>query len=419
MANYSTDDELKVLSETDLFSHMSKSLSLKSDYASINEDNHSWRYLAKTYFNNSKQLKSSISNIFIKDNRSVNYYKNLPGAMPISMNEMLKSQNTNAPWLFNILKKKFHRSRKHKKDRYISNEIDSNNSILLTEDLLEKPINNDGTNGKWIINEKDIICPLIKNFDTSTSGQYNVSRAMSSSTSPIPLSTNDSSHFCHYHYDFQTLNTPTASSPPCLVDYQPKVSSVIIDETKQKISNDEDTPVDFTSMGSRVKTYYTSSQQPIDLHNIQDMEMPSSSSPLLSSTFESIIDDVHLVNGNSTLQTTSKRSKSASAARSHRMMNSSSTKREQKRSVSTKKKKSKYYREHVLSSEEIELREALRIIDLDNIGFFPPSELRKVLKDIGINLNDIEKIEQCLPLDEDGHYSIDNLIKLFLGTKST
>jgi NACalpha-BTF3-like transcription factor len=54
---------------------------------------------------------------------------------------------------------------------------------------------------------------------------------------------------------------------------------------------------------------------------------------------------------------------------------------------------------------------------LDNIGFFPPNELRKVLKEIGINSNDIEKIQRCLPLDEDGHYSIDNLIKLFLGTK--
>ncbi|CAF2516774.1 unnamed protein product [Rotaria sp. Silwood2] len=418
MANYSTD-ELKVLSETDLFSHMSKSLSLKSDYASINEENHSWRYLAKTYFDNSKQLKSSISNVVIKDNTSVNYYKNLPGAMPISMNEMLKSQNTNAPWLFNILKKKFHRSRKYKKDRQLSNEIDSNNSILLAEEFLEKPITNDGSNGTWIINEKDIVCPLIKNFDTSTSGQYNVSRAISSSTSPIPLSTNDSLHFCHYHYDFQTLTTPTASSPSYLADYQPKVSSVIIDETQQKISNDEDTPVDFTSMASMIKTHYTSSRQPINLHNIRDMEMPSSSSPLLlSSTVESIIDDAHLVNGNSTLQTTSKRSKSASAARSHRMINSSPNKREQKRSESTKKKKSKYYQEHILSSEEIELREALRIIDLDNIGFFPPSELRKVLKDIGINSNDIEKIEQCLPLDEDGHYSIDNLVKLFLDTKS-
>ena len=72
----------------------------------------------------------------------------------------------------------------------------------------------------------------------------------------------------------------------------------------------------------------------------------------------------------------------------------------------------------MLTSEEIELREALRIIDLDNIGFFPPSELRKVLKEIGINSNDIDKIERCLPLDDDGHYSIDNLIKLFIGSKS-
>jgi hypothetical protein len=152
-------DDFKVLSETDLFSTMSK-----SDYSSVNEENsYSWKYLTKTYCNNSKQLKSSISNVFIKDNTFINYYKNLPGAMPITMNQMLKTQNTNAPSLFNILKKKFHRSRKHKNNRELVNEIDSNNtSILLAEELLEKPISHDGTSGIWIVNEKDIIFPLIK-----------------------------------------------------------------------------------------------------------------------------------------------------------------------------------------------------------------------------------------------------------------
>jgi hypothetical protein len=159
MANYSIDD-FKVLSETDLFSTMSKSLSLKSDFSSVNEEDYSWRYLAKTYFNNSKQLNRSISNISIKEN-SLNYYKNLPGAMPISMNQMLKAQNTNAPWLINILKKKFRRSRK---DRSVSKEIDTitNTSMILTEELLEKPISIDGTSGKWIVNEKDVVVPLIK-----------------------------------------------------------------------------------------------------------------------------------------------------------------------------------------------------------------------------------------------------------------
>jgi hypothetical protein len=152
-------DDLKVLSETDLFS--------KSDSSSVNEENYSWRYLAKTYFNNSKQLKNSISNVFIKDHSFVNYYKNLPGAIPISINQMLKTQNTNAPWLFNILKKKFHRSRKYKNDRELEKEIDSNktrtnSSILLAEELLEKPISSDGTSGKWIVNEKEIVFPLLK-----------------------------------------------------------------------------------------------------------------------------------------------------------------------------------------------------------------------------------------------------------------
>jgi hypothetical protein len=161
MANSPMDD-FQVLSETDLFSTMSK-----SDYSSVSEENYSWRYRAKTYFNNSKQLKSSISNVFIKENSFVNYYQNLPGAIPISMNQMLKTQNTNAPWLFNILKKKFHRSRKHKNHRSLSKEIDSNNtitnsSILLAEELLERPISSDGSSGKWIVNEKDVVFPLTK-----------------------------------------------------------------------------------------------------------------------------------------------------------------------------------------------------------------------------------------------------------------
>ena len=75
---------------------------------------------------------------------------------------MLKTQNTNAPWLFNILKKKFHRSRKYKNNRFNSNKTIINTSKVLAEDLLEKPINHDGMSGKWIVNEKEIIFPLIK-----------------------------------------------------------------------------------------------------------------------------------------------------------------------------------------------------------------------------------------------------------------
>jgi hypothetical protein len=249
----------------------------------------------------------------------------------------------------------------------------------------------------------------------STHGQYNVSRAMSSSTSPVPLSTDDSLHLRHYHYDFQTLNTPTISSSSLFIDNQPQMSSVVIEGTEQQISNGEDTPVDFTSIASIVKTYYTTSRQHIDAHNLQEMEMPSDSPPLLPNVLEPITEDLLLTAGNSTMQTTSKRAKSASAALGRRAIGSSSRKRGKGRSESAKKKKSKYYQERLLSLDEIELREALRIIDLDNIGFFPPSELRKVLKEVGINSNDINKIERCLPLDEDGHYSIDNLIKLFLG----
>jgi hypothetical protein len=143
MANSS----FKVFSETDLFS--------TSDYSSVHEENYSWRYLTKTYFNNSKSLKNSISNVFLKENSFVNYYKNLPGAMPISINQMLKTQNTNAPWLFNVLKNKF---RKQKNNRGYS----KNSSIVLAEELLEQPISTDGLSGKWIINEKEVVFPLMK-----------------------------------------------------------------------------------------------------------------------------------------------------------------------------------------------------------------------------------------------------------------
>jgi hypothetical protein len=230
---------------------------------------------------------------------------------------------------------------------------------------------------------------------------------MSSSTLPIPLSTDDSLHLRHYQYDFQTLDTPTMSSTSMIIDNQPQISSVISEETEQKILNDENSPVDFTSIASMIKTYYTTSLQEIEMSPLL---------PSLPSALEPITEDKHLASGNSTTQTTSKRAKSASATRNRRGVNSSTTKRGKGRTESTKKKKSKYYQERILTPEEIELREALRIIDLDNIGFFPPSELHKVLKDIGINSNEIEKIERCLPLDEDGHYSTDNLIKLFLGT---
>ncbi|CAF0795744.1 unnamed protein product [Adineta steineri] len=401
---------------------MSKSFLSENDSSSINERDHSWKSYTKTYFNNSKQLNSSKSNISINKSLSENYCKNLPGAMPISMNQILQAQNTNAPWLFNILKKKFHRSRKYKKDRIVSFETDSNKTItntsnLLAEELLEQPISCNGTSGIWIVSEKDITFPLIKDFEISTTGQYNISRAMSSSTSALPLSTDDSLHIRHYQYDFQTLDTPITSSPSYLINYQSHTSSNIIEEIEQKISNnDDDTSTDFTSIASMIKTYYTTSRQQIESHNIPAIEMLASSPPL-SSTFEPIIEDHQLASGNSIIQTTSKRAKSTSAARSRRTRSSTSTTRGKKRSDSTKKKKSKYYQEHLLTSEEIELREALRIIDLDNIGFFSPSEFRKVLKEIGINPNDIQKIERCLPLDEDGHYSVDNLIKLFLGTK--
>lgn len=234
---------------------------------------------------------------------------------------------------------------------------------------------------------------------------------MSSSTSPILPLTNDSLPICHYHYDFETLNAPNPSASSYLVDYQGPISSDIIDENKPSISNDEDTPLDTTKM---LNIHHASNREQIDLHNMPDRKTRLSTSPLISS----LVDDAHLLRSDPTIQTKSKRAKSASAARTHRVNSSLPTKREKAQIDSTKKKRSKYYQEHKLTPEEIELREALRIIDLDNIGFFPPNQLRRVLKEIGINSNDIDKIEKCLPLDDDGHYSVDNLVKLFLSTES-
>ena len=170
MAHYSKD-EFKILSKTDLFSFMSKSLSLTNDYSPADEKNDSAKFLTNTYFDNSKQLTNSIPN-HLKQNSLINYYKNLPDAIPISINQILKTQNTNAPWLFNVLKNKFHRSRKHKKTRVLSKDIKSNNvitdrSILLAETFLDKPITTDQTSGKWIVTEKQLHCPVIEVCKTS------------------------------------------------------------------------------------------------------------------------------------------------------------------------------------------------------------------------------------------------------------
>ena len=126
MANDSID-HLNILSETDLFSTtMSQDESLTSEFLLIDQTKH---------------------------------FKNLPGAMPISFNQMFRTQNSNAPWLINVLKKKFSRS------RYLSKRRENRNSSIqsMTDDeILDKPISTDGTSGKWMVNEKDLALPLIK-----------------------------------------------------------------------------------------------------------------------------------------------------------------------------------------------------------------------------------------------------------------
>lgn len=118
MANDSID-HYKVLSEIDLFSLMSK-----TDHSSISGK--------KILFNNSKSLRTSPSNLSIDEHFHT-----------INVNQMLKTQNNNAPWLFNILTKKFHRTK-----RRLSREID--------EQFLAKQMSKDGSSGCWIIHEKEV-----------------------------------------------------------------------------------------------------------------------------------------------------------------------------------------------------------------------------------------------------------------------
>lgn len=153
---------------------------------------------------------------------------------------------------------------------------------------------------------------------------------------------------------------------------------------------------DFAPSTSASTRTAVSRQVPESLHGEDEHQVTGAPH---AAALEPIVEDRPLVADELTMQTAAKRAKSTSAAQS------------------TRKKKSKYYRERVLTSDEIELREALRLIDLDNIGFFPPSELRKVLLEVGIPAGDVGKLERCLPLDDDGHYSIDNLVKLLLGAR--
>ena len=188
------------------------------------------------------------------------------------------------------------------------------------------------------------------------------------------MSTDDTLHLRHYHYDFEPLH----------------------------VQNELVTMTDANHL-TKSLTIISDSPQPLN----------ASTS---SSNIDFLADDSHLISDDVIVKTRSARAQSASAAQSARSKHLTSSKRRTDRSISiTKKnKKNKYYQERLLSSEEIELREALRIVDIDNLGFFPPSELRQVLQNLGIDGKDIQKIEACLPLDEDGHYSTDNLIKLLL-----
>ena len=96
--------------------------------------------------------RESRNALLIEENSS-HRYKNLPGAMPISMNQVLKAQNSNAPWLFDVLKRKFSRSRKSKTD---------SSAVSAADEVLGTLISHDGTGGQWTIDERDLVVPLTK-----------------------------------------------------------------------------------------------------------------------------------------------------------------------------------------------------------------------------------------------------------------
>jgi hypothetical protein len=166
MANDSTD-HLQVQVETDRLTSMSKFVSYRTDLSSTVDNKHSWKNLSNNSINSNSVLRISSSHIRLDEAMS-NRYKNLPGAMPINMNQMINARNSNAPWLVNVLKKKFRRCRTSTPaDRSYSNENDSsrmatNRSIMLSDDILEKPISLAGTSGKWIVHENDVVLPMMK-----------------------------------------------------------------------------------------------------------------------------------------------------------------------------------------------------------------------------------------------------------------
>lgn len=219
---------------------------------------------------------------------------------------------------------------------------------------------------------------------------YNISRAMSTSGSEIqtPMSNDDSLHLCHYRYDFQSFDTVANSRSSENIHHPTTVETVAI----------------------RPDKYLTTTERQID-----NQEFSFSLLNLTPTVNYSLQHEQTIIDNQTMVERESKRAKSASAAISSHPLETKSPKRGKTQSkVAAKRKKSKYSRQESVSPQEMELREALRIVDLDNVGFFPPSELRKVLKDIGIDEKDINRIEACLPLDDDGHYSTDNLIKLLL-----
>ena len=124
---------------------------------SIDGNDHSWRDHARTYSIDSRD-RASRSVLLIEESSS-NRYKNLPGAMPISMNQVLKAQNSNAPWLFDVLKRKFSRSRKSKID---SSATAGHPSVSVADQVLGTLISHDGTSGQWTIDERDLVVPLTK-----------------------------------------------------------------------------------------------------------------------------------------------------------------------------------------------------------------------------------------------------------------
>ncbi|CAF1531083.1 unnamed protein product [Didymodactylos carnosus] len=254
--------------DVDLLSFTSGTESiLKDDITSTSKCTTTWHHLASTYRDD--QALTSVTS------SPSSYYKKLPDPPSITMMQLLSANNFNAPWLFTSIRNKLsrkHKNRKHHKkskvDKSLSQQtlsilLDNNRRTVIerissgSEEHLLRPISRDGTTGKWVVNEKQIAhtddSSLIEPMNPIAYGQFNISRALSTSTiNPLPYSTDDSLHLRYYHYDFPQMAAPITNTASSSI-YVPKQQSI-----KEQ---GQEAVIDFTSVASMIKSYYATNRQ--------------------------------------------------------------------------------------------------------------------------------------------------------------